>query len=1059
MSRLFLNRMQIAVTVACLVVLAGSAGAAESTENGGAMKLDIAQFGELTRSSESGGGLGVIWEDPREVYGVEITFPEAPPAVDTLRLEYWQSQWPHREIPRDAPSGAGSSGWFDVGDWFQGEWRKADCEIRADGTCLAFTFRPLTETEFPDLKERNVPYRTTLKMRLVSEQPLPEGTQLRAFSDTEWRPMEVVMEFRDAPDSGVQIDAFNGTAQETGRSGNAVFTRVLAAQTKRYNSFDETVVTVRNGEETFSFATADLVRWRHMWVPGRGALVRLADENITMDEAEAVVATAPEKDLYSRVADEPEQTFARAWGDMPEKGHHYIPLSFEGGRQHFGLDEHGNAFCNWHWHDRVPGPDSKRCLWDGDRIEYRFGLPGEEHLVERGIEDGCLPMLKTVWEQDGVRYTQTAFVTPVAGVPPLGERILAETPLALMVRLEMLGLKETGGEARLAFEAVHGDRSESLKLDGAHVFSGAGEPARLRARIVDGAGWREADGRIAYRKRLEGGATARLTLAIPYITLTAGSGESEWAQLTALEYDGAFQQVCDYWRKRLDAGTRVVTPEPMINDFFKAHVSHLLINTEREVGGSDRYMAKVGTFSYGAYTNESCMMIVDLDRRGYPELAARALQTWVDYQGTVGLPGDFSTTEGQFYGAGGYEDGGYNQHHGWALWCFGEHYWYTRDEAWLARVAPALVKGCDWVVNERRRTIEAAQQSPIRAIERGLLPPGRLEDIGDWRCWQSTNVFSWWGLDNAARALVAAGHPDGERLSGEADAYRADLLAAFTEAMRRSPVVRLRDGRWIPHVPADVHRRGRSFGWITETLEGAIHLIVCGAIAPTDPMADWIMEDYEDNLYLSEQFGYNLEGEDFERYWFSRGGISMQANLLISPMPYLMREQPERFLRAYFNAFAASYFPDTRMMTEHALPSFGDFRGDHYKTSDEANSAGWLRDMFLYERGDTLWVGAAVPRYWLADGNRIGIDRACTHFGDASVWYESAMDDHRITVEITLAHRNLPRTVRVWFRHPEGRMPVRGVIDGQPTERTFDGLEHIDLPGTAGKVVLTAYYE
>jgi hypothetical protein len=285
----------------------------------------------------------------------------------------------------------------------------------------------------------------------------------------------------------------------------------------------------------------------------------------------------------------------------------------------------------------------------------------------------------------------------------------------------------------------------------------------------------------------------------------------------------------------------------MINDFYKAHVSHLLLNTDREVGASDRYVARVGTFSYGAFSNESCMMVSDLDRRGYHKRAEQALETWLHYQGKEALPGNYSNYEGVFYGAGGYEDGGYNQHHGFVLWCLGEHYFYTRDINWLKNAAPKIIKGCEWIIQQRKRTIDEARRSPIRAIERGLLPPGSLEDIRDWRCWMSNNVYSWFGMHNAAAALNDAGLPEGKRLLQEADAYREDILKAFTGAMQRTPVVRLRDGSWVPHIPPDVHRRGRTFGWITETLEGPIHLVRTGLLEPQDRMSTWIIKDFEDN--------------------------------------------------------------------------------------------------------------------------------------------------------------------------------------------------------------------
>ena len=151
--------------------------------------------------------------------------------------------------------------------------------------------------------------------------------------------------------------------------------------------------------------------------------------------------------------------------------------------------------------------------------------------------------------------------------------------------------------------------------------------------------------------------------------------------------------------------------------------------------------------------------------------------------------------------------------------------------------------------------------------------------------------------------------PDGDRLLEEADAYRKDILDAFLKgASERSPVVQLRDGSWIPHVPPEVHRRGRTFGWITETLEGAIHMVRTGILEPQDPRSTWIIQDFEDNLYLSEQYGYNLTGDDFERYWFDRGGISMQANLLCNPIPYLLRDEPAAFSAHVFQCVCRQLF-------------------------------------------------------------------------------------------------------------------------------------------------------
>jgi len=1049
--------------------------------------VNVVPFGELKKWDSQGKDYGVIWADARDIFRVVVRFADSGAISEksSLRLEYWQSSWPHRRIPRDKLSGAGSSGWLNVGDWFQGKWLKADTNLQVKGTTYTFTFNPVNAKEFPALKGFSARYRSTLKLRVVADRQLPAIDAFEAYTDSVWGALQFEVEWGGTAQEQRQIwdgrlAVFNGVIEQlqplsavsrvkvgtdhtwTSKvrdNTDGIRARILYAKAKSYNSFDETVVTVRAEQETFSFAASDLIKYGHMFVPDFGVIVRKADDNTTYQSAKQTWQKNKNKNIYTRVSSLPEQTLTRAWKDIPAKGNHYIPLSFEGGRQHFGVEADGSVFCHYNWLSRKPGRDTKRCLYEGNTIRYRFGLAGAR-LVDRHTIDGCLPMIVGQWERGGVRYRQTAFVVPFSGVPGGSERIYADDTLVLIMRFDIRRVDNVDREAGLRLEVI-ARKAEQLTVDKGLIFAAGAEPKRLRMLVSSPDALRSysltAQGKkVVYRAVLTPDEPKRtFEIAIPYITLTK---PEEWAQLSSIRADVAFEAVREYWRNRVQAGAQIHTAEPMINDFYKAHVSHLLINTEREVGTSDRYMVKVGTFHYGVFSNESCMMISDLDRRGYHKRAEQALETWLHYQGTVGLPGNFSTAEGQFYGAAGYEAGGYNQHHGFVLWCLGEHYWYTRDVDWLKRAAPKIVKGCDWIIGERRRTI-TAHKSPIRAINRGLLPAGCLEDIKDWRFWLSTNVYSWWGMQNAAAALDAAGLPEGKRLLKEAAAYREDVLSAFTEAMRRSPVVRLRDGSWVPHIPPDVHRRGRTFGWITETLEGAIHMIRTGIIEPWNRISTWIIKDFEDNLYLSEQYGYNITGEEFEKYWFSRGGISMQANLLCNPIPYLLRDEPRHFLRAYFNAFAVSYFPDTRMMTEHALPNIGDWRGDHYKASDEANSTYWLRMMFVQERGDELLLGAAIPRYWLADGKHCGIENARTHFGPMSVKYESQAAEGRIEMTIDPPRRNPPKRILVRFRHPDGHRMTRCQVNGKAYNRFDPAKELVVLTRCRKPTRIIAYYD
>lgn len=222
-------------------------------------------------------------------------------------------------------------------------------------------------------------------------------------------------------------------------------------------------------------------------------------------------------------------------------------------------------------------------------------------------------------------------------------------------------------------------------------------------------------------------------------------------------------------------------------------------------------------------------------------------------------------------------------------------------------------------------------------------------------------------------------------------------------------------------------------------------MLITGLIAPHASEALWILKDYEDNLYLSDHYGYQVE--DVERHWFDWGGFSMQACLLLGVEPYLYRDDVKHALRAAFNAIAANYYPDTRMLTEHALPELGDWRGDHFKSSDEANAAGWLRHLFVREQGDELLFGQAVPRSWFRVGEKVGVERASTHFGEVSLAYE--MDESGITATLHGPKRNPPARICLRFRLPDGRVAGLYTVDGQPRDVEEEWLH---LEGDVGDV-------
>jgi hypothetical protein len=235
-------------------------------------------------------------------------------------------------------------------------------------------------------------------------------------------------------------------------------------------------------------------------------------------------------------------------------------------------------------------------------------------------------------------------------------------------------------------------------------------------------------------------------------------------------------------------------------------------------------------------------------------------------------------------------------------------------------------------------------------------------------------------------------------------------------------------------------------------------LLVSEMVPLSDPAAQWIIDDYEDNLYLSEQYGYANSVPDSEGYWFSRGGFSMQSNLLLHPAIYLRRDNVKPFLRAFFNGFASTYYPETCMLAEHALPTLADARGDHFKTSDEANVTHYLRLMLIEEHGWDLVLGKAIPRAWLMHGKTVRVQRALTYFGEMSYTLHSRADEGLIEAEVELPQRNPPARAWLRLRHPRQESLRRVEMDGESWPSFDAASETIGLPPDQASCRLVAFY-
>jgi len=312
----------------------------------------------------------------------------------------------------------------------------------------------------------------------------------------------------------------------------------------------------------------------------------------------------------------------------------------------------------------------------------------------------------------------------------------------------------------------------------------------------------------------------------------------------------------------------------------------------------------------------------------------------------------------------------------------------------------------------------------------------------------------------------------------EADAYLAELRAAILRAVRETPVTRMRDGTYSPNVPIEPNLRFRRFGpqradyyrrygiegvpmlrlaATREVLYGPIILLNLGVFNVKDPVADWILDDWEDNVTLTSGLGMNVHGNTDDRYWFSQGSMVFQANLQNPILVYLKRHEPQPAIRCVFNNFAACLYPDAVAFTEE-YRAWSHASGPFYKIPDEAKFTHRVHDMLALEDGDALYLAGGVPRRWLESKEGVQADRLGTYFGEVSFHLRAGAESGTVEATVQLPSVRPAKTAWLVIRAPRGK--IAGVtIDGQPWTRIDREREAIELPHSTAKMEIRIRYE
>ncbi|UCD28694.1 MAG: hypothetical protein JSV03_16720 [Planctomycetota bacterium] len=1060
--------------------------------------VDLAEFGRPLSAKNL---VGVEWENLREVYEAHLIFPEgkdAPP-VSKLRLEWWGSVWPNVGVGTYQP------GWLQKDDHWNGKWVPVETKAVAGPkpTMWVYKFPPLTKKEWKRaLPKRHPTYRGTLKVRVVSEeQALPKDCRLAVFGTSRWgkASFDVIVNVGQESSRAGRIDIINGkllgisslpppydakiqdriwSAEGSADKSAYLRIKVLYAETKNPHSNDLTRVTVRLGRAAdatgFSFVPQQVLN---------EGTIRLRDLEISITESVEGMGLARDRGPFQkkwercvreRIPERPETSYRSAMTGIPRLSPPMtIPIGVPSAEQEVFIRPLGE-WVMW-WPSLNPkGRESERCPFrERYKVQRGRDQPGlyaqldaredpqfdgkDRKEMRRYLAEHHLPLIHAEWRTGPIRYHHMMASTILLGDIGDDSQRRGDETVIFLSKMEITNTSDKPATATLNLRYSHG-APITLQRDGIIAIKPRIEiPSDLlplRGQIsVDRAkgggieGWTLKPAAepmtsqiLCWQATLKPGQTRPLYFKQPYVDLLDAK---EFRRFKEISYEQEIPKVMDYWRGRMAGGMQIDVPVPALNHFYAANLWHNLITTDRDVK-TGLYNQFVGTWGYMVFANETVMIARSMDMRGEHREAERFLEPMLHFQGSEPLTGNFSTKEGVFHGAGNYTHGKYAMNHGFVLWGVADHYLFTRDRAYLQRVAPKLIKGCDFLISERKSTMNKAGPEGSRIS--GLAPACALEDITEFKYWFATNSYYYLGMKRVVKALADIDHPDAERIAVEAEEYRKDIEKSLGEATTRASVVRLRDGSYIPFVPAEAfewqHYTG---GWVREALYCSLHAAMAEVVAPSDPLMTWMLDELEDNIFFSKQAGFGLK--EVDKYWFERGAVTKQPCLLDTPIIYMARDEIPAALRSFWNTYALLIYPDDQCLAEWAT-NYGKPGGPFYKTSDESRFVMWLRQLLVWEDGDRLWLARATPRAWLEDGKIIRVERAPTYYGTVGLVIRSEVDSGHIYAEVTLPTRNPPKEMWLRLRHPQAKTPKQVLIDDKVIDFDLVAGEDISIiPG------------
>ncbi len=775
-----------------------------------------------------------------------------------------------------------------------------------------------------------------------------------------------------------------------------------------------TMVTLRMPKTPFSFFLSNVDAEYPIYIPEYGVAVTDQADPRSYDEVRKAIEKKGLLTDLQRIESEPEETYEEAVRHVRQmKGQTWLGLGRD--MRIFAVSER----LDW-IHPRFHGERVKVPELGNQPVTCNFLMGrgwGPVEKISRRLEEGILPILHGQLVDADITYRLTTFVSLERS--PLTSRTVTGTPY-LVADGHGAGHMFTD-EQKKAFEAqlpIEMNRDEETVL---YLKIEATNTAKVPRYAWFRAAWPSADrsltpwhgaspysfqpatgfvvfpnGKVFACMQLKGkpmtqqetaillkpGETATYQLLLPHRPITAERA----ARLASSSFEQRHAECRAYWSEKLARAGQVRLPEARYEEMMKAGLLHLdLVAYGKEPDGP--IAATIGI--YAPIGSESAPIIQYMDSMGWHQEARRALMYFLDKQHENGFIQNF---------------GNYMLETGAALWSIGEHYRYTRDDAWVRQIEPKLLKSAEFILEWRRRNM----REELKGKGYGMIE-GKTADPNDPYRSFMLNGYHSLGLQRVAEMLQNVDPAESKRLAGEAQAFKEDIRKGFLDAMARAPVVPLADGSWVPSMPPWVEYRGPlclyadGQDWFThgtfvgrDSLLGPLYAVFQEVIDPNSPEATFTLAVH--NELMTER---NVA---FSQPYYSR-----------HPIINLKRKEVKAFLKAYYDTSASLADRETYSFWEHY------FQASPHKTHEE----GWFlmnsRWRLYMEEGETLSLLPGIPRCYLENGKVIEVDGMKSYFGPIRLKVQSELERGQIVANIECRSDRLPRQVRLRVPHPEGR--------------------------------------